>query len=900
MTSYVKMMVSSALINQPMDDDDLDFDDEDSDICRFCRSGGSPGRPLFHPCKCIGSIRYIHQECLMQWMRHSKKEFCELCKHPIKFQPIYAASMPSWLPVSALFSGIITTFLHAIKLWLHYSLVALCWLAFVPLVSFRTYKCLFSGSIAPFISLPYDPLETILADCFKGSIIVLISFCVILSLVWLRDQIVNGGGPDWLENIQEDPPLEVVDDRTDDSGIEDNDDNVVRQLDWDDDPAQAGQQLARVHPILNQNNDDIIGPNIIDRAAEELTWERMLGMDGSLVFIEYVFWVATLNVVSITLFGLIPYLLGTVVAMAAGVDKDLEVVLVGRGAILLIGYMVVFLLMGYGHTVARFFNWTRVEHVLGIGFIIVKVALLLALEVAIFPTLSGWWIDICSLKLCDSTLADRINYLYTAPGTTTFLHWLVGMVFVFYFASFVLLLRQVMRPGVLWFLKNLNDPDFHPIQEMITYSVMKHVRRFAISCVVFGVSILLIVWAPLTCIGFLLPGVIPYSVEMSTESILGEISLELLLLQVVLPQLLEQSNSRQWFKNSLRVWAIGVARLLGIRSYLLGDVPNQGEESSDGKLVNIGVPGYSNNIEGLGMGAAQTGPNAELFVPFQPYYRPNQFKRRVATLVGVTCISMFLLFVFIFSVPVSLGRWILQLFMPSGQLHELYTFACGLYTLWAATRLSTLLYNWAVQGLSLFFQKMKEWSLIMIKCIYFALTVFGLIPVLFGLLYEMILLLPIRVPLHHTPVHLLWQDWGLGVLFVKILYAGTLTGPDWHFKRVLEQVFQAGVMQMDVWFVTTKLVLPVVVTQLHLLCIPYTLCSSLPFLGFSDDFSHVCHRRIYPGTVVVLLGVILLKLQLKQFKRLYIKIKNEKYLIGTRLVNFDAEAVRSAFTQTET
>ena len=47
------------------------------------------------------------------------------------------------------------------------------------------------------------------------------------------------------------------------------------------------------------------------------------------------------------------------------------------------------------------------------------------LQVAIFPTLSGWWIDICSLKLCDSTLADRINYLYTAPGTTTFLHWLV-------------------------------------------------------------------------------------------------------------------------------------------------------------------------------------------------------------------------------------------------------------------------------------------------------------------------------------------------------------------------------------------------------------------------------------------------------------------------------------------
>ena len=47
-----------------------------------------------------------------------------------------------------------------------------------------------------------------------------------------------------------------------------------------------------------------------------------------------------------------------------------------------------------------------------------------------------------------------------------FLHWLVGMIYVFYFASFILLLREVLRPGVLWFLRNLNDPDFNPIQEV--------------------------------------------------------------------------------------------------------------------------------------------------------------------------------------------------------------------------------------------------------------------------------------------------------------------------------------------------------------------------------------------------------------------------------------------------
>lgn len=64
----------------------------------------------------------------------------------------------------------------------------------------------------------------------------------------------------------------------------------------------------------------------------------------------------------------------------------------------------------------------------------------------------------------DATLKDRESSLQAAPWTLMFIHWLVGMVYVYYFASFILLLREVLRPGVLWFLKNLNDPDFSPVQ----------------------------------------------------------------------------------------------------------------------------------------------------------------------------------------------------------------------------------------------------------------------------------------------------------------------------------------------------------------------------------------------------------------------------------------------------
>ncbi len=47
----------------------------------------TPDRPLFYPCVCTGSIKYIHQDCLLLWLKYSKKEYCELCKHKFSFAP---------------------------------------------------------------------------------------------------------------------------------------------------------------------------------------------------------------------------------------------------------------------------------------------------------------------------------------------------------------------------------------------------------------------------------------------------------------------------------------------------------------------------------------------------------------------------------------------------------------------------------------------------------------------------------------------------------------------------------------------------------------------------------------------------------------------------------------------
>ena len=88
-----------------------------------------------------------------------------------------------------------------------------------------------------------------------------------------------------------------------------------------------------------------------------------------------------------------------------------------------------------------------------------------------------WLIQDLPIMSC-KILYSRFQSFTTAPWASVFIHWLIGMVYVFYFASFVILLREVLRPGVLWFLRNLNDPDFNPIQEMIHLSIPRHMRRW--------------------------------------------------------------------------------------------------------------------------------------------------------------------------------------------------------------------------------------------------------------------------------------------------------------------------------------------------------------------------------------------------------------------------------------
>lgn len=969
----------------------MEEDSQNQDICRVCRCEGSSDRPLFHPCICTGSIKFIHQDCLVQWLRYSRKEYCELCKHRFHFTPIYSPDMPKRLPIADILSGLARSMGTAVRYWLHYTLVAVAWLGVVPLTACRIYRCLFTGSVSSVLTLPLDMLSTdnLVSDIFHGCFVVTCTLSAFISLVWLREQILHGGGPDWLDQDiaheheppgnfgllnggngpvggqagnENPPPIEGPNDN-----IEILEDPAPHQ---EVPPLPPNQNIGEgdggelLHEGLPGNNNldpgaaaDDLNWNPIewDRAAEELTWERLLGLDGSLVFLEHVFWVVSLNTMFILVFAFCPYHIGHFTIVGFKLKGWVSASHFEGLLTALCGYCMVGLCLVLLHTLAAISRLNRPKRVLGLCYVVVKVALLSVVEIGVFPLIGGWWLDICSLSLFDATLKDREVSFKAAPGTSMFIHWLVGMVYVFYFASFILLLREVLRPGVLWFLRNLNDPDFNPVQEMIHLPIMRHTRRFLASMVIFGCTVLLMLWLPIKIIHAYWPSFLPYHITLSSDTPVSELSLELLLLQVILPALLEQGHTRVWLKLVVRHWCVAVSHLLGLRSYLLGDValdpqgggvviggdtgtPGGGEAAAPaaepqaaaappqeeaaiaeeeppadpivepvveeargaaavvvagggvGGVGGVGIIGAGAAADALagGLGAAhqallqRDGPTG-----FQAYVRPRWFGLRILGLVVVMCLSLTAASIICLTLPVLVGRHCMYFALGDTKVHELYAGACGLYLCLLSIRGITLLASWIMLGWSQVILRLQQWGIMGLKALIALVVVAVVVPLMVGVLMELVIVIPLRVPLHQTPILFLWQDWALGVLYTKIMCALVMMGPNWWLKTNLELIYLGGVRGLDLNLLVGQTALPVIACLGACLTVPFVTAHSIaPFLAPPSSLIMV-ERRIYPALLIITLLSSLIIMQVVQFTRLYEHIKNDKYLVGRRLVNYD-------------
>lgn len=85
-----------------------------------------------------------------------------------------------------------------------------------------------------------------------------------------------------------------------------------------------------------------------------------------------------------------------------------------------------------------------------------KLALLLSLELGLFPLCVGFWLDVCALPLSGATLDSRVDQLIRAPALGCLVHYLLGVGFMLALAFGLVVARQVLRPGALPFIRVRN------------------------------------------------------------------------------------------------------------------------------------------------------------------------------------------------------------------------------------------------------------------------------------------------------------------------------------------------------------------------------------------------------------------------------------------------------------
>ncbi len=105
---------------------------DEADTCRICRSEAAKDEPLFYPCKCSGSIKFVHQHCLMEWLSHSQKKHCELCKTPFRFTKLYHPQMPATVPTLVFFRQVVVHTWSSLVATSRLHLVAFVWLCWLP------------------------------------------------------------------------------------------------------------------------------------------------------------------------------------------------------------------------------------------------------------------------------------------------------------------------------------------------------------------------------------------------------------------------------------------------------------------------------------------------------------------------------------------------------------------------------------------------------------------------------------------------------------------------------------------------------------------------------------------------------------------------------------------------
>ncbi|CAN7119990.1 unnamed protein product [Brassica rapa subsp. narinosa] len=734
-----------------------DEDDEEEEVCRICRNPGDADNPLRYPCACSGSIKFVHEDCLLQWLSFSKARQCEVCKHSFSFSPLYAENAPTRLPFHEFVVGVAMKACNSRLPRL--SFVLCVWLLAVPFVtimfvlreaaSFRDYFRHLRVSLYELVGL-------------EGSLFHLVenAFSVLASNMLFIGGVIFV--PFTLGRV------------------------ILYHF------ADTGLSLRNIALSLN---------NVLTAAVSSLTnngqLTEMVKVNGS------------------ELSGAIN---NTLFVAASGLSSTLYDV-----TTLTVGYMFIvsLVLLYLGITaLIRYFKDEplTVEGVYGIAWIVetvspllwqflvvmtlgIRLASFLVVMFGAFPLMCGWWLDVCTVTMFGQTMSYRLQFLSVSPLASSLVHWVVGAVYDWYSLILENLLRQVLRPEVLYFLYGPEDDDE---EETIRYLIHDPVHKIArdgfLSGAQYGSWIVLLVFLPVKLAIWMAPSVFPLDISVSDP--FTEIPAGILLLTICTPFIIEHFSIQTTVVSLLRCWFTCVGWALGLTDFLL----LKPEDNRNDEPGRQNIEQVLHVVEPDMAMAAHPAPDD----PKRSLLQEYNLQLRITLLLLVASVTLLLVHSTLIVVPVSLGRALFNAIpvlpiMHGIKCNDLYAFFIGTYVFW--TTISGARY--AVEHVksersSVLLSQIWKWCGIVIKS-----------SVLLGI--WLLVIVPIRVPIDESPVFIMYQDWALGLIILKI-WTRLIMDDIWRAK--FERVKEDGFSRLQGLWVLREIVLPVVMKLLrHYACL---------------------------------------------------------------------------------
>ncbi|KAI8915088.1 hypothetical protein BC831DRAFT_168458 [Entophlyctis helioformis] len=224
-----------------------------------------------------------------------------------------------------------------------------------------------------------------------------------------------------------------------------------------------------------------------------------------------------------------------------------------------------------------------------------KFSFFIVIELGMFPVFCGILVDICTLLVFGSgasVMQSRIVFYEQHPYTSIFLH----------LSMYISTVREVVRPGVMWFIRDPNDPHFNPMNEILERPILVQLRKLAIGTLLYASLVVGIVggsvstiYAAQTLLGFKqgTAKILPLRWEFHDH--FSDFPIDLLVFHFLVPNVLKAIKPMVVFQSMLEFWFQCVARALRLTSFLFGgDFPDEESDWEDNDVhhdtAGAGVP----------------------------------------------------------------------------------------------------------------------------------------------------------------------------------------------------------------------------------------------------------------------------------------------------------------------